>query len=533
MLNGAQAPLPASKGPGLNEKILFWASFFTLIAAGMGMSIRNDIMDAWGRAYGFTQTELGEIGGMGLFGFGITIIFFSVFADLVGYGRLMVVAFALHFAAVLLTLAAPIAYQSLGDNGKNGAYWCLYLGALSFSLANGTCEAVINPLTASLFPTNKTHWLNILHAGWPGGLILGAIVGLLLNQIGGVPWQVKWGIVLLPVLFYGVLMLGRPFPKSEAKASGVSLATMALTLFAPLLLFLFAIHAMVGSVELGVDTWMINISKTVLGNDNWALIAFTWTNVLMFGLRFFAGPIVHKISPVGLLFASAVIAALGLVLLGMPISSALWGWLAAVTIYGMGKTFFWPTMLGVISERFPRGGALALGVSGGIGMIAAGLLGAPGLGYQQDRFAGNYLDNADHATFERFKSSEPKQPFPGVPEATGLDNAKIGVVNDDGKKLAQDLKDTPDDKNLQKLEKWWSTAEATATEDKALVNEARVHGGKATLTWTALIPATMAICYLLLIIYFRARGGYVAEVLVGHGAKDEEFTGGTMGPGEG
>jgi hypothetical protein len=532
MLNGAQSPLPASKGPGLNEKILFWASFFTLIAAGMGMSIRTDIMDAWGKEFGFTQLELGEIGGMGLFGFGITIIFFSFFADIVGYGRLMIAAFTLHFLAVVLTLAAPVAYHAMGDHGKEGAYWCLYLGALSFSLANGTCEAVINPLTASLFPTNKTHWLNILHAGWPGGLVLGALTGLLLNQIGGVAWEVKWGIVLLPMLLYGVLMVGRPFPKSEAKASGISLATMALTLLAPLLLFLFAIHALVGSVELGVDTWMINITKTVLANENWALVAFIWTNVLMFGLRFFAGPIVHKISPVGLLFASAIIAALGLVLLGQPLSSWVGGWLFAVTVYGMGKTFFWPTMLGVISERFPRGGALALGVSGGIGMIAAGLLGAPGLGYMQDRFAGSFLRNEDKGTFERIESDDPKQFLSFQPES-GLNNAKVGVLNDGGEKLSKDLAASPDDKNLKKLDSWWQDEKRYAEADKPKVNDARVYGGKHTLLWTALIPATMAVCYLLLIIYFRARGGYVAEVLVGHAAKDEEFTGGTAGPGEG
>src|SRR5215467_4374020 len=124
-----------------NEKVLFWASFFTLIAAGMGFSIRGDIIADWGRDFGFTQTDLGIITGQGLAGFGITIIFFSFFADLVGYGKLMIVGFLLHVASVALTLAAPFAFAQYG---KNGAFWCLYLGAWSFSLGNGTCEAVIN-----------------------------------------------------------------------------------------------------------------------------------------------------------------------------------------------------------------------------------------------------------------------------------------------------------------------------------------------------------------------------------------------------
>src|SRR5947209_7712334 len=178
-----------------NENVLFWASFLTLIAAGMGFSIRGDILNEWGRQFGFTQTDLGIITGQGLAGFGIAIIFFSFFADLVGYGKLMVIAFLLHTLSVLLTLAAPMAFVQYG---KDGAFYCLYLGAWCFSLANGTCEAVINPLTASLFPRNKTHWLNILHAGWPGGLVLGAVVSLVLNQLEGITWEIRWGIVFAP-----------------------------------------------------------------------------------------------------------------------------------------------------------------------------------------------------------------------------------------------------------------------------------------------------------------------------------------------
>src|SRR5262249_28394037 len=198
-----------------------------------------------------------------------------------------------HTVATLTTLAAPFAFNTA--SGKTGAYWCLYIGQFCFSLANGTCEAVINPLTATLFPKNKTHWLNILHAGWPGGLVLGALVNLGLNELPKfgfekVGWQIRWGIVLAPMLLYGLMMVGRPFPKSEAKMSGVSLLTMMLTLLSPILLFLFLIHAMVGYVELGTDSWIQNITTTVLNNETLALVAFVWTNLLMFTLRFFAGP---------------------------------------------------------------------------------------------------------------------------------------------------------------------------------------------------------------------------------------------------
>src|SRR5262245_22245076 len=547
---------PYTRAPGLNEKILFWASFFTLIAAGMGFSIRSEILGQWGGQFGFTQTELGEILGMGLMGFGITIIFFSFIVDLIGYGRVMVIAFLLHAISVAATIAAPFAYAKYG---KDGAYWCLFIGQLAFSLANGTCEAVINPLTATLFPNNRTHWLNILHAGWPGGLVLGALVSLGLNQVeGGVGWQIKWAIMGAPVLLYGLMMVGRRFPRSEAKEAAVPFSTMVLTLFSRVLLFLFLIHMMIGYVELGTDSWIINITQTVLADADMAQIAFIWTNVLMFTLRFFAGPIVHKISPLGLLFCSAVIGTLGLWMLGQPFSNSTWPWLAAVTVYGIGKTFYWPTMLGVISERFPKGGALALGLSGGLGMISAGLLAGPGIGYKQDYFAVEKVKEISTPTYDRYVAKneagelEPKG-FPivtklapdKVPQVAGLDNGKLKVFDDygakldaeskkaEGKKFDQsklkitldtDLEAVRKDKEAgkpvgEKLEqsltatkKWWDgQGQPNYETDKDPLAKARLFGGKQALLYTAAVPATMAFCYLLLVLFYKVTGGYTQK----------------------
>lgn len=510
---GIAAGMPPASvaGNSFSNMMLFWASFFTLIAAGMGFAIRGDIIGDWGRQFGFTQTELGIITGQGLAGFGFTIIFFSFFSDVLGYGLLMIIAFLLHALSIALTLAAPFAFDHYG---KDGAYWCLWLGAWSFSFGNGTCEAVINPLTATLFPRNRTHWLNILHAGWPGGLVLGALVNLGLNQLPSlgmaqVGWQVRWGIVFAPMALYGLMMLGRPFPKSEAHASGISVGSMVLTLFAPILLFLFLIHAMVGYVELGTDSWIQNITDTVLKNKTMALVAFIWTNVLMFTLRFFAGPIVHQISPVGLLFGSAVLGTTGLVLLGLPMTDSAILWLVAVTIYGIGKTFYWPTMLGVISERFPRGGALALGVSGGIGMISAGFLGGPVIGYQQDYAASTELKHTSAPAYDRYKTDEPSAPLPVLPKVAGLDNAKLGVLRTEGKQLSADFELEPDNKNLQTLKTWWDTqGQPNAAADEGTVGAAVIEGGKKALLWTAVVPAIMAVCYLLLIVVFAATGGY-------------------------
>ena len=616
---------PASNGPTLNDKILFWASFFTLIAAGIGFSVRGvEILKDWGNQFGFTQTELGTITGGGLVGFGLAIIFFSFLADRFGYGKLMVVAFLLHTLSALVTFAATPVFNQYG---KEGAFYCLNLGMWLFALGNGTCEAVINPLTATLFPKNKTHWLNILHAGWPGGLILGAVIMLGFKQFApDIRWEYKLGVFLIPVLIYGVLMLGRRFPNSEAKSAGVSVSdmmktiglfgftfaavmiAMALASFLPsvvgpaistddpekrdmilsflgtgiafaiwlvfawytnfsigswVLALLYIMHALVGYVELGTDSWITNITDQVVRNQTQATLAFIWTNVLMFTLRFFAGPIVHKINPVGLLFFSAVLGVIGLYLLGSPAINTIWPWLLAVTIYGIGKTFYWPTLLGVISERFPKGGALALGLSGGIGMISAGILGGPGIGYKQDYFAVSYLQDTPERqqTYERYKARmDSGQPdlkgFPilssllpeAAPKVAGIDNARLKVFQDYASILDEQGKPNPEmkttlesdletietlkrqgrsvepklEENLRKLHQWWVREGLPHfSQDQDILPQARLYGAKMALLYTAVVPATLAVGFLILILYFWLLGGY-KQVHLERGGSEHE-----------
>jgi hypothetical protein len=318
-----------------------------------------------------------------------------------------------------------------------------------------------------------------------------------------------------------------------------------------LLAFLYALHAMVGYVELGTDSWITNITKQVLKSDNDALLAFIWTNVLMFTLRFFAGPIVHRINPLGLLFGSACLGTLGLFLLGQNFTDSMWPWMMAVTVYGLGKTFYWPTLLGVVSERFPKGGALALGLSGGVGMIGVGILGAPGIGYKQDYFARKDLLSAPQGEqiYERYMArKEDGKPedkgFPilsdlmpnQVPSIAGIDNAKLKVLKDYASEFGPDGKRKPDAKptgleadikilrqqeadgksvepktkeNLLALEKWWEEKGKPNFEtDKKPLLDAQLYGAKMALLYTAIVPAVLAVGFLLLILYFAMTGGY-------------------------
>lgn len=577
-----------------NAYRLLWAGFMAIMASGVGFSIRAGILGQWGEQYGFTQTELGAITGGGLTGFGIIILISSLLADKIGYGTLMVSAFVIHLTSAALTLATGLAFMA---GGKPAAFQCLFWGMFLFAVGNGIAEAVVNPLVATLFPKSKTHYLNILHAGWPAGLVVGGLLSTAFTgedifgwrpRTKALPWQFQISFYLVPVALYGLMLLGQHFPRSEASEQGVSYRSMLrelgmlggaiicvlLGLFfyndllssldptmrmgiaaalaaglwlvfsyvtgfhlGPILLAVLLItHALVGYVELGTDSWIGKITGAIMEKKQYGLMLFVYTSSLMCILRFFAGPIVERTSPLGLLFASGILGAVGLTLLGNATSIVFC--VVAATVYACGKTFLWPTMLAVVSEQYPRGGAITIGAMGGVGMLSAGLLGGPGIGFEQDHYASEKLKDANPAVFERYKSPTENE-FLAF-QTIGLDGAKVGVLEDGGKEAQQALARLKEDKkakpkavaNQQKLVDWWGGAQASAAEDKKLVTEASLYGGRMALKLTALVPALMALIYLGMILYFKTQGGYHAKVLI---SKHEEallMAGGVEGPSE-
>lgn len=548
-----------------NAQRLLWAGFMAILAAGVGFSIRAGILGQWAEQYGFTQTELGQITGGGLTGFGIIILLSSLIADRVGYGTLMTSAFAMHLVSAVLTLATGAAYAA---GGKDLAFQCLFWGMFLFAIGNGIAEAVVNPLVATLFPNDKTHYLNILHAGWPGGLIIGGLASYFMAGGAGVKpvaWQIQISLFLVPVVLYGLMMFGQRFPKSEASQKGVPYRQMLgelglsgtlvicllLSLFFgkdlglglvvglilggvlwilfgastgfrfgyAVLAFLLLIHAMVGYVELGTDSWIGKITGTIMESKANGLLLFVYTSALMFALRFFAGPIVERISPLGLLMVSALFGAIGLTLLGNAQGAIMC--VIAATVYGVGKTFLWPTMLAVVSEQFPKGGAITIGAAGGVGMLSAGLLGGPGIGFKQDYYASENLMAQNPAVYDRYKADKENQFL--VFKTVGLDGVKVGVLEDGGKEASRALdlmrKDpsTPPKAlaSQEALLAWWNEqAFPNAEMDKPLVTAASLEGGRMALKLTALVPLTMFVCYTLLFLYYKARGGYKARHVV-------------------
>ena len=545
--------------PGItpNARRLLWAGFMAILAAGVGFAIRGGIFDNWGKEFNFTGAQLGAIGGAGFSGFCFGIILGGVIVDKIGYGKLVFVALLCHVLSAFVTFGA-----STPENAYNLLFWGMFI----FAFANGTLEAVANPLVATLFPQNRTHYLNILHASWPAGMIIGSVIGWVLDDKMQLSWKLQLALYLVPTALYALMFMGQRFPKSEAAAKGASFVQMfrsvgilgalivcyLLALFfgdilkgalpqnattigyviagvllvvvgvitrfslgSFMLFILFLTHAMVGAVELGTDGWIQNITGNLFTSEQGKYL-FIWTSAIMFALRFCAHFIERtlRISPIGLLFICAVLAWLGLNLAStMETFGAA---LLALGIYAVGKTFFWPTMLAVVGDRFPQTGAVAMSIMGGIGMLSAGLIGGPGLGYAKDRFAGEELRRKDPALFEEYKAGVPSK-FLNIDAtaAIGLDGKKLGEAND---RLAGFRKEIEVEKGDPK-----TAFDKLDPRDRAVI-EASITGDRRTLKADAYIPATMAVIYLLLFLYFKTIGGYKPVHIA------EDLTGGTAGP---
>lgn len=607
-----------------NAKRLLFAGFMAILAAGVGFAIRGGILDNWGEEYGFTATELGSIAGAGLSGFCFGIIIGGIVADKIGYGWLVIAAFGFHSLSALVTFAPT------DQMDKDVVYQCLFWGSFLFAVANGTLEAVANPLVATIFPHARTHYLNILHASWPAGLVLGSALGWVLDDQLEVYWKWQLALFLIPTVFYGLMFLGQAMPKSEASTQGLSLGEMfkdvgvmgglivsfLLSLFftnalgleggaavavaggllvvlmllththgirgeaivplgALLLFVLFFAHALVGAVELGTDTWIQNITGNILSSGEGKML-FVWTSAIMFALRFCADFIEKRLgfSPVGILLVCSVLACIGLNLTSTVNSFNMA--ILALGVYAVGKTFFWPTMLAVASDRFPRTGAVAISIMGGIGMLSAGLVGSPGLGFFKDRYAGEALAATNEKVFEEYKAPEPSR-FLFFGESYGLDAKMMGEIQgtlNDARKIIEEGKVEPLDEaalagmtseeraeaeesheRLVKLEEELRSqglvpeggggnprdALKILSDDQLEAYQAGITGDRETLRTDSLIPATMAAIYLLLLIYFKSIGGYkvvhlngtMAAGHAGEAEDDEENKMTEWGPGEG
>ena len=544
----------------VKQKLLFWGCFIALVTTAFGFITRMFLVNVWSVEFDLDPAQAGRLQGVGVWPFAVSIIGFSLIIDKIGYKTSMVIAFLGHVIWAIMGVGAYFVSQG-GD--KETAFHLLYWGSLILALGNGTVEAFINPVVATMFSREKTKWLNILHAGWPGGLV---IAGVIVIFMGNAPWGVKVGIIAAPAILYFLMLVPCKFPVHERVASGVSyrqmlsefgilgaiivgfLVTLQLMDFftvgggtlsgaqkgifiaigaaivigfgaytrsmgRPLMFILVLIMIPLATTEIGTDGWITGIMEGVfemtpeevaasgdeanvlMMNDKayalhpgWVLV---YTSVIMMVLRFFAGPIVHRLSPLGLLSISAGLAIVGLYTLSFTAGAAIF---VAATVYALGKTFFWPTMLGVVAEQTPKGGALTLNAISGIGMLAVGTLGFPYIGtLQADR------------QIESVVSNEAAQKVPGLVEdgviaAVALEDRSIYEVIH-----YKTINDTALTAAIAKLPEEDARQEATEA-----IGDARVRSTQGALAGMVVFPVIMLVGYLALIAYFRGKGGYKA-----------------------
>ena len=538
-----------------HSKRLFWGCFLALITTAFGFITRLFLIGEWGAEFNLDEASKGELAGMGIWPFAISIIGFSLFIDRIGYKTAMIISF---FGYVVWSIMGVSAFfvSGGGEGNPELGYSLLYWGSLILGLSNGTVEAYINPLVATMFSREKTKWLNILHAGWPGGLVIAGLLTIWLNSLE-VDWWIRIAIIAPPAVIFFLMLLPLSFPEQERVASGVSYremlaefgvlgAAIAMFLIAlqlaqsfpnvngwifgglgllavvafgaytrslgnPLLFVLALIMMPLATTEIGTDSWIEDIMKNVAAGKFDPGLVLVYTSAIMMVLRFFAGPIVHKLSPIGLLIGSSVLAIIGLYSLSITSGMMVF---AAATIYGVGKTFFWPTMLGVAGEQTPKGGALTLNALGGIGMLAVGTLGTAYIGALQD---GKKVDAVAAST-------ELQEQAPEL-----YADGELAVVDERNKYGLIPYEAVSDELVREKLADAPESRREAIGETIARVGDESKQSALANM---CIFPGIMLVSYLALGLYFRSRGGYQAQVLTGHAAEDERFTGGVEGPAE-
>ncbi len=503
----------------MNRQRLFVGSCFALVATSVCFGVVGAIMGTLKEQFILSNEQVGWIGGAALWGFTISIFVLGPLCDVLGMRNLLRFALLCHGLGTLLMIFAT-------------GFWTLFFGALILALGNGTVEAACNPLVATVYPDQKTKKLNQFHVWFPGGIVIGAVASFGLDKLAAAMntstllalelWQFKLALILIPTVVYGIVFTGQKFPATERVQSGVSFGGMiAGTLLRPLFLILLACMAITASLELGPNRW---VPAVLEAGGIHGILVLAYISGLMAVLRFFAGPVVHRLSPTGILVGSAILSGIGLYWLSFAESTAMA--FVSATVFAVGVCYFWPTMLGVTSERVPKSGALGLALMGGMGMLIVGVLTIPQMGKVADGFLHEQLvENRDQTlvvlekvaeTYPPLADSAP-EPFKseilaaveGTDEAAGVRDvlaaASTGTLpaGDTANALRYAIKNAPQ-------------GEAAATVVKELggvLNPADNYGGRMSFRYVAPFAIIIIIVFGIIYLRDRAAGGYKAETL--------------------
>ncbi|MCF7569014.1 MFS transporter [Sabulilitoribacter arenilitoris] len=340
----------------INKNKLFLASCLALITTAMTFAIRARLETVFGpEGIGLTLEQLGYAFAPAFFGFTIAMIIGGPLVDLLGIKKITWIAFFTHIIGIVLTLMAD-------------SMTSLFIATLFVGIGNGMVEAALNPLVASMYPDSKTKMLNRFHVWFPGGIVIGSILGWLIMDVMGLSWQVMVATLFIPLAIYGIMFFGQKFPVTERVQMGISNKKMFRSVLNPLFLFMVICMFLTAASELGTTQRIESLLKTSVAAP---LLVLAFINGIMALGRLFAGQVVHKLSPSGMLLYSAIFTFIGLWLLTVTTGGMTF---VAAAIFAVGVTFFWPTMLGFVAEYLPETGALGLSVMGGAGMFSVSIV---------------------------------------------------------------------------------------------------------------------------------------------------------------
>lgn len=339
----------------INASRLFVASCFALVTTAFAFAIRAGILNELSSKFDLTDTQLGYINQMAILGFPIATIVGGWLYNEFGPKRMVWLAFGAHLLGILMTIFA-------------GGFTTLLLSNFFIGFGNGTVEAACNPLVSNMYKDNQTTMLNRFHVWFPGGIFLGALISQFMGPKGmDLGWQLQIAIMLIPLAAYAYLFLGQSFP-DRASSGQASMADNLKGIFTPLYLFMILCMVLTANTELSTQQWV----ERLLGKAGaQPMLVLALVTGLMAVGRYFAGPVVHRLNPVGVLWASAIVATLGIYLMSMATGSMTY---VAAIMFAIGVCYFWPTMIGFTAEYIPKSGALGMSLMGGAGMFATGML---------------------------------------------------------------------------------------------------------------------------------------------------------------
>ena len=341
---------------GINKNRLFLASCLALITTAMTFAIRARLETVFGpEGMGLTLEQIGYAFTPAFFGFTLAMIFGGPLVDFLGIKKITWIAFLTHAIGIVWTIMA----DSMSS---------LFVATLFVGIGNGMVEAALNPMIASMYTDQKTKMLNRFHVWFPGGIVIGALVGWLVMDVMGLSWEIMVATLFIPLIIYGVLFYGQKFPLTERVQMGISNKKMFSSIAKPLFLFMVFCMFLTAASELGTTQRIESLLKESVAVP---LLVLAFINGIMALGRLFAGPVVHKLKPAGMLLYSGIFTFIGLWLLTVTSGGMTF---VAAAVFAIGVTFFWPTMLGFVAEYLPETGALGLSIMGGAGMFSVSLV---------------------------------------------------------------------------------------------------------------------------------------------------------------